>query len=616
MRSITILLLMVSFRCILVGQTQHESINLFDGKSLSGWEYFLVDPDLEMENVWSVEDGLLICKGEPMGYLATKEVFTSFKLVVEWRWAPGKPAGNSGVLMRITGKPQALPKCTEAQLKHGSAGDIYGFHGFSVSGDPDRFVSNEKELTGKLTGVSKSKDNENQAGEWNKYEINLLKGNLTLYVNGEKVNEANGLDIVPGKIGFQSEGGEIHFRTIQLIPLESVAPEEDSLRKDALNVYMDASQHIRREISFINYVRDIKDAQLVILTAHQRTGAGGRQTTFFLEGQLDLEGINDTITYSSSPDDTQDKRREGEIRTLKMGLMRYILETPLEEFIDIRFTEPIAEIVSTDKWNSWVFSTNLGGSTRGESQYESMETYSGISANRVTNEWRISTNANYKLDLSKYHIGDEVITSDKRKGGIQATLVKSLGKHTSAGLFTNLSTSSYNNTKLESSFFPAFEYNVFPYSESTRRQLRLIYGIGSIYRDYHETTIYDKDEELLFSHQIWANYRLIKKWGSININSNWNNYFHDWSKYSFTAGFGLNFRVVKGLNFHFGGNASLVHDQLSLVKGGATEQEILLHIKQLETNYSYRTWFGVSYTFGSIYNNVVNPRFGIGDDFD
>jgi len=396
---------------------------------------------------------------------------------------------------------------------------------------------------------------------------------------------------------------------------ENIA-ENDSLRKDALNVYMQASNHIRREITFINYVRDIKEAQLVILRSQQQTGAGGSKTTFLLEGQLDMDGKNDTIIYNASPDDTREQRRQGEIRTLKMGLMRYVLETPLSKFVNIQFTEPIADVVSTDRWNNWVFSTNLGGSTRGESQYEQMELYSGISASRVTNKWRINASANYKVEVSKYHIGDEIIERDKRDGGLHLTLVKSLGNHFSTGLFTNLTTNTFINLKLDYSFFPAIEFNIFPYSESTRKQLRLVYGAGFTYRDYNETTIYDKEQELLYVHQIWANYRLIRKWGSINVHSNWRNYFHDWSKNRFTAGFGVNFRIVKGLNFHFGGNASIVHDQLALVKGGLTEQEILLHIQQLETSFTYRTWFGVSYTFGSIYNNVVNPRFGIGDDFN
>ena len=197
-----------------------ESVALFNGKDLTGWTHYLVEPDVKMTDVWSVRDGLLICKGEPMGYIATKGKYTNFRLIVEWRWAPGKEAGNSGVLMRITGEPRALPKCTEAQLQSGKAGDIYGFHGFQVKGDAARFRTAENEMIGKLTGVSKIKGNENEPGQWNKYDITLKDGSLTLLINGEKVNEATGLDIVPGTIGLQSEGGEIHFRTVKIMPMD------------------------------------------------------------------------------------------------------------------------------------------------------------------------------------------------------------------------------------------------------------------------------------------------------------------------------------------------------------------------------------------------------------
>ena len=196
-----------------------KSIALFNGKDLSGWTHYLVEPDVKMADVWSVRNGLLICKGEPMGYIATKGKYTNFKLIVEWRWAPGKKAGNSGVLLRITGEPRALPKCAEAQLQSGKAGDIYGFHGFKVKGDANRSRTAEGDMIGKLSGVSKIKGNEKKPGQWNKYEITLSGGDLTLIINGEKVNEATGLDIVAGNIGLQSEGGEVHFRTVQLSPL-------------------------------------------------------------------------------------------------------------------------------------------------------------------------------------------------------------------------------------------------------------------------------------------------------------------------------------------------------------------------------------------------------------
>jgi len=196
-----------------------KAVELFNGKDLSGWTYFLVDDDANMDDVWSVEDGILICKGEPMGYLATKEEYKNFKLVVVWRWAPGKEPGNSGVLLRITGEEMMLPKCVEAQLKSSSAGDIWAFQGFTIKSDSDRFREVSNANIGDFVGVAKEKGNEKDPGKWNRYEITINGEDLTLKVNGEQVNQCTGCDVVAGQIGLQSEGGEIHFKTVKLVPL-------------------------------------------------------------------------------------------------------------------------------------------------------------------------------------------------------------------------------------------------------------------------------------------------------------------------------------------------------------------------------------------------------------
>jgi hypothetical protein len=194
-----------------------KEVKLFNGKDLSGWEYFLVDENAKMEDVWSVKDGLLVCQGKPGGYLCTQEEFENFQLVVEWRW-PDEP-GNSGVLMRITGEPMMLPNCMEAQLKSGDAGAMYGFQGFKVDGDKARWFEKPNAVGG-LTGLKKMEGNEKEPGEWNRYEISVDGGDVTLIVNGKKVNEATGCDVRPGKIGLQSEGGIIEFRTVTLTPLK------------------------------------------------------------------------------------------------------------------------------------------------------------------------------------------------------------------------------------------------------------------------------------------------------------------------------------------------------------------------------------------------------------
>jgi hypothetical protein len=206
---------------------QPQAVRLFNGKDLSGWSHFLVDPKVPATDVWSVRDGVLVCKGEPLGYLYTNAEYTSFKLVVEWRWAPGAAARlgkapNSGVLLRVNGepKPKGVPRTYEAQLHAGDAGDLYGFWGMPIEGAAERRrEAKGHELLGDMIGIKKIEAAEKPEGEWNVYEITLDGPSIVVFVNGKKVNEAKGLAVLPGRIGLQSEGGEIHFRRVELTPI-------------------------------------------------------------------------------------------------------------------------------------------------------------------------------------------------------------------------------------------------------------------------------------------------------------------------------------------------------------------------------------------------------------
>ncbi len=193
----------------------------FNGRDLSGWTYVLEKPDVKMTEVWSVQDGILICKGEPLGYLASRESYTNLRLVVEWRWAPNTKPGNSGVLLRINGQPRPLPRCLEAQLQHGNAGDLLGLRGMGITGDAARLntIKNHP-LAGDITIVRKLAALENPPGEWNRYEIELRDGSLKAWVNGTFANEASGCEILSGPFAVQSEGGEIHFRKIEVTRLK------------------------------------------------------------------------------------------------------------------------------------------------------------------------------------------------------------------------------------------------------------------------------------------------------------------------------------------------------------------------------------------------------------
>jgi hypothetical protein len=320
--------------------------------------------------------------------------------------------------------------------------------------------------------------------------------------------------------------------------------------------------------------------------------------------------MKDTVSFVAPPDETTEGIRTKEVEVLKMALMRYVAKTPLSKYIKITFTEPLSETVSTDKWNSWVFKTSLSGYLSGQKSYKSKYLYMSASANRITGDLKVNLNVNYSYSNDKFEIGDETVSSDNNSKSLNALVVKSVTDHWSYGGSLYLGSSSYSNLEISLKTMPGIEYDLFPYSESTRRQFRLLYKAGFNHVQYLDTTIYRKTEDNLWLHSFSAAYEVVQKWGSIDINLEYENYLHDFSKNSVSLDGYMSLRIAKGLSVSLSCGISFLHNQLGLVKGGATPEEILLQRKELETQYEYYTSFGLSYTFGSIYNNVVNPRFG------
>jgi hypothetical protein len=388
--------------------------------------------------------------------------------------------------------------------------------------------------------------------------------------------------------------------------------ESDTIRKYALNVYFpDVPDFIKKEITFINYVRDLKEADVYLIISFEETGSGGESITVYYVGQNKYISMNDTIKITASPDDTEDIIRKKAVGSLKMGFMRYVLKTPLSEFFDIRFTQPVKEIVETDKWNNWVFRANLSGSLNGEKRYKSIDLNESFSANKVTEKSKFLSNVRTSWSKQKYELADSTYQYDyTRSYGLNIYYVKSINHHWSAGFSTGLSATSYGYLDLQFRITPAIEYNIYPYSESTRRQFRIMYEIGYLFNDYSDTTIYNKLTENLGIHRLSASWQVVQKWGSVDLTLRWNNYLHDWSKNNLSANLYMSVRIFKGLNINFSGSASIVNDQLSLPKAGVSDFDILTRRRMTETKFNYYGYFGFSYTFGSIYNNAVNPRFG------
>lgn len=391
---------------------------------------------------------------------------------------------------------------------------------------------------------------------------------------------------------------------------------DNAQREDAVRIFIDCNHcdmnFIREEIPYVNYVRDVKEAQVYILETAETTGSGGRKYTYAFVGQQDYLGRNDTLSYASRPDDTRDYVRIWRTQMLKMGLMPYVATSPLFKEVLINPSENVEKQVVDDRWNNWVFELEAEPRFEGEESLKELSLRSSVSATKITHDWKLELDFDHRYTRTKYTFEDEINTNYKSYQGLDILAVKSIGEHWSAGLRSELLSSSYTNMKFSVDILPSLEYNIFPYSKSTHRQLRMLYGVGSSYRMYNDTTIYEKVEELLWQQSLQIAYEVREKWGSINVSLEGSNFFHDLSKNRIALNGYVNIRVLKGLSFRVGGSAARINDQLNLVKGEASEAEILLRLQELQTSYNIRGEVGVTYTFGSIYNNIVNPRFGNG----
>ena len=198
--------------------------------TLPGWNSFSQVPKAKTAQLWQLAaDGVLVCKGNPNGYIYTKKAYTNFVLTLDWRSPPGKKAGRGGVLLRMTGKHKIWPKSLEAQLNAGGEGDFWGLGGYTLSGPKPRLDTVQHEQLGKLTNLKRTPATLKAPGQWNRYEIIAHGHTVTLKINGREVNRATGCDVVAGPICLTSEGDEIHFRRLRLIPLPKVDAQEKAM---------------------------------------------------------------------------------------------------------------------------------------------------------------------------------------------------------------------------------------------------------------------------------------------------------------------------------------------------------------------------------------------------
>lgn len=399
------------------------------------------------------------------------------------------------------------------------------------------------------------------------------------------------------------------------------AQEAEAAQEGALNVFLDCQtfgcdfDHFRRVIPFVNWVRDREDAAIHLLVTSQATGAGGRDYTLAFIGRDAFQGRDSELSYVSNTTDTEDEVREGLARTIRMGLMPYIADTPAAERVRIEYDAPEGEEEAAatpedDAWDFWVFTVAARGFFNGESRFSSESFSPSLSARRVTEDWKFSLSTSGNWSVQTFELGDGNEDSFfTRRVSANWLLARSMGPHWTLGAQGDVRTDTRFNQDLAYSVRPGIEYNFFPYSESTRRQLTLLYAAGVRHFRWDEITIFDETEETRFDESLTLSLDLTQPWGSASVSVEGAHYFHDLEKRRWSVFGNLNLRLFRGLSLDLFGSYASIQDQLFISARDLTDEEVLLRQRALETDFNYFASVGIRYTFGSIYNNIVNPRF-------
>jgi hypothetical protein len=389
---------------------------------------------------------------------------------------------------------------------------------------------------------------------------------------------------------------------------------------EALRVYIDCQSrfcdlnHFRREITFVNYVRERRDAQVHVLVTTQKTGGGGEEFAIAFIGQEKFDTLNDSLYYFSSSTDTYDEIRAGITHRLKLGLVRYASKLSSAEHLDVAFqppdTLPPTRSEAEDPWDYWIYRVRVGGDISGEKRQRFINGNGSLSANRTTEDWKVRLYLQGGFSEDVFELSDgSTFRSVFREYGGGAFVVKSVDEHRSLGGLAKFEVSTFQNHDLALEIGPAAEYNLFPYSESTRRELTFSYAIRLKYFNYEELTIFDKTSEVRLGQSLEVSYSVQQPFGTINTSLEASSFLFDIGQHRVELSSWLEIRLFRGLQLDISGGVERTKDQINLPRGGATDEEVLLRRQELGTDYRYYIDVGISYTFGSIYNNVVNPRF-------
>lgn len=368
--------------------------------------------------------------------------------------------------------------------------------------------------------------------------------------------------------------------------------------------------YMRQNITFLDHVRDQDLAEIYVLV-----NTSGNPSTVIYEieftGKGRFEGINNKFNVDFSKTLTGNEIRDLLKETLIKGFIPYMLHTNQAESMELVLHDipKASEEKIEDPWNNWIFSVRGNLDMEKQDTREEYNYNLGFEGDKVTEHWRVRLDGFYNKNTLKITESDSSsFTSYKDQKFLGGSIVKSLGNHWSVGVFGDIGANSVDNFRLKSAVAPAIEFSIFDYKEVLTREITFAYQVNYNSQEYLDATIFDKLKDHYYTQSLSMNLRYRKNWGSIFSSVRASHFLDDPSKNRLSINNWASVRVFKGFSVRVNANFQVIQDQINLPKGEASLEDIILQQRALATASKLNLGVGMSYTFGSIFNNVLNTR--------
>ncbi len=388
-----------------------------------------------------------------------------------------------------------------------------------------------------------------------------------------------------------------------------------------LSIFLDLERFvdgdfIRQEIPLVEYVREREMADVHIIMSRHASGTTGATYSISFIGYGGYADMDYELTYWAPASNTSDETRRGYTEKIKLGLAPFMAASSAAARVRITYdAAPVTvdddEVAVEDPWNYWILEVYGGGNFNREETRNSLHIRYGIFADRITTEARTRLRPYNNYNERNFKTDDGWVTSVAHRGGFDSYHIVSIGDHWAIGGFGDIFFSTFDNMKFSAEISPAIEYSLYPYQEATRRSITFAWRAGAGYYNYHEETIFDKEEEILFGQAVIASANFRQPWGNVRAGLIGFHHFHDFRSNRTELFANMNLRIIEGLSLNFRGSFEIINDQVAIPKGDLSLEEILLEQRRRATSYQLSGNIGLSYTFGSRITGVFNPRLNL-----